>query len=55
MLKSWPMIGMVIGSSIGGYLPLMLGADILSMWTIVGTLIGGVLGIWLGLKMPTTE
>lgn len=49
------MIGMVIGSSIGGYLPLMLGADILSMWTIVGTLIGGVLGIWLGLKMPTTE
>ena len=45
------MWGMIIGSSVGGYLPVMLGADIFSLWTIVGTLVGGIVGIWVGIKL----
>ena len=45
------MLGMVVGSTVGGYLPTLFGADIFSLYSILGTLIGGGLGIWLSFKL----
>jgi len=43
-------IGVLIGSTIGGWVPTIFGADWLSLWSIVGNGIGGILGIWVGYK-----
>lgn len=48
--KSLVMLGMVAGSTIGGYIPTMLGADFLSLWGILGSILGGLLGIYLTYK-----
>ncbi|MFA5128217.1 MAG: hypothetical protein WC457_04445 [Patescibacteria group bacterium] len=45
------MLGMVVGSTIGGYLPTIFGAGIFSLYSILGTVLGGVLGIWLSFKL----
>jgi len=45
------MLGMVIGSAIGGYLPILFGASWLSLWSLLGNAIGGVIGIWVGFKL----
>jgi hypothetical protein len=45
--KSLFMLAMVLGSTIGGYVPSLLGADSLSMTSLFGSVTGGVLGIWL--------
>ena len=44
-------IGVLIGSTIGGYVPVMFGADFLSMASIFGNLIGGFVGIWTGYRV----
>jgi hypothetical protein len=49
--KSLIWIGMVIGSTIGGYIPTFWGADMFSVWSVILTAVGGILGIWLGYKM----
>ncbi len=49
--KAWVTMLMLVGSIIGGYLPILLGASGLSMWTILTSAVGGVLGIWIGLKL----
>ncbi len=38
-------LGMFVGSSVGGYVPMMFGADMLSVWSLVGSALGSVLGI----------
>jgi hypothetical protein len=43
-------IGMLVGSFIGGYIPALWGANMLSMSSVFLTAIGGMLGIWLGYK-----
>ena len=48
--KSVVIFGMVIGSIIGGYLPILFGASFLSMWSLFGTAFGGLLGIWITIK-----
>jgi hypothetical protein len=45
--------GMIIGSSVGGYVPTLLGADMFSLWSIVGSIAGGLLGIYLAYKIFT--
>jgi len=45
------MIGMVVGSSVGGFVPMLWGADFLSPWGILFSVVGGVLGIWGGYKL----
>jgi len=40
------MIGMIIGSVAGGYLPGLLGADGFSLTSLLGSGAGGILGIW---------
>lgn len=48
--KTLVLIGMTIGSIIGGYVPVLLGADLFSFTSLIGNGIGGLLGIWAGYK-----
>lgn len=34
-----------VGTIVGGYIPVLLGADGLSPWSILGGLVGGILAI----------
>ena len=40
-----------IGSTLGGLVPALWHAGLLSLWGIVLSTIGGVLGIWAGYRM----
>lgn len=48
--KSLIWIGVFVGGAIGGYVPVIFGADLFSMWSIVGNTIGALVGIWAGFK-----
>jgi len=43
--KSMIMLGMIIGSFAGGYMPTVLGADAFSLTLLLGSVAGGILGI----------
>ncbi len=45
--KSMIMLGMIIGSLAGGYMPALLGADAFSLTSLLGSVAGGILGIWI--------
>ena len=47
--KKLIMLGMVVGSIAGGYLPALFGLDGL-MVALLGSFIGGIIGIWIGYK-----
>ena len=47
--KKLIMLGMAVGSIVGGYLPALFGFDDL-MVSLLGSLIGGIIGIWIGYK-----
>jgi hypothetical protein len=49
--KTLIMIGMVVGSTIGGYVPSLWGGGAFSMASVVFGGIGGLLGIWAGFKL----
>ena len=51
--KNMVMIGMVIGSTIGGYIPTLFGVSFLSFWAIIGNTIGGIVGIYIAYKSTT--
>jgi len=51
MDKKILMLGMIIGSTIGGYLPTFFGASAFSFSSIICGVAGGVLGIWLPFKL----
>ncbi len=40
-----------VGTTVGGYIPAMLGAGGFSGWSILGGLVGGIVGIWAGVKL----
>ena len=44
-------IGMIVGSAIGGYLPLLWGGDLLSFSSLILSTLGGIAGIWLGYRL----
>jgi hypothetical protein len=44
-------IGAIVGSTAGGYLPMLFGVSAFSMTSIIGGVIGGLLGIWLAFRM----
>ena len=44
-------IGIFAGSTIGGLIPTLWGAEVLSFSAILGSLIGGLLGIWVAYKI----
>ncbi len=43
--------GMIIGSVIGGYIPVMWGGSEISFSSVILTAVGGFLGIWVGFKL----
>lgn len=49
--KTMIMIGMIIGSVAGGYLPGLLGADGFSLASLLGSGAGGILGIWIAYQL----
>ncbi|MBI4991673.1 MAG: hypothetical protein HZB99_00445 [Candidatus Harrisonbacteria bacterium] len=48
--KSLIWISMLLGSTIGGFVPILWGGDALSFSSILLSGIGGILGIWFGFK-----
>jgi hypothetical protein len=48
--KKLIMLGMVVGSIAGGYLPALFGLDGF-MASLLGSLIGGMIGVWIGYKL----
>ena len=40
-----------VGSLIGGYIPVLFGADGLSLWSILAGGVGGLGAIWLAYKL----
>jgi outer membrane lipoprotein SlyB len=49
--KSLIMIGLVVGSTLGGFIPSLWGDGGLSMASVLTGAIGGFLGIWAGYKI----
>ncbi|MCX6800412.1 MAG: hypothetical protein NT091_04685 [Candidatus Falkowbacteria bacterium] len=50
MNKKTIMLSMILGSTIGGYLPTFFGASSFSMTSILFSFVGGMAGIWLSVK-----
>ncbi len=48
--KSIIWVGMAVGSTIGGLIPNLWGANFLSLSSVLLTAVGGILGIWVGYK-----
>ena len=44
---------MMVGSTIGSFLPLLWGDSALSMSSILLSAVGGIFGIWAGLRMSS--
>ena len=53
MQKTLIFIGMFIGSIIGGYIPALWGAGLLSYSSVIGNGIGGILGILVMYKLTS--
>lgn len=49
--KSLVWVGAIAGGYIGGYIPTLWGAGMISFSGIIGNTIGGILGIWIGYKV----
>jgi len=51
--KAFVTLLMIIGSTMGGLVPLLFGADMLSYSSVIGSGIGGLLGIYLSFKLSS--
>lgn len=49
--KTLIMIGMVVGSTLGGYLPALWGAGGFSIASVILGMVGGIAGIWAGFRL----
>ena len=49
--KTLVWIGLMIGSAVGGYLPVLWGGDLISFTSVTLSAVGGVVGIWLGYRL----
>lgn len=43
-------LGVLIGSSIGGFIPVLWGGDLVSVSAVLLSGLGAVVGVWLGYK-----
>jgi hypothetical protein len=50
MTKSVVLLFMVIGSTLGGYAPVLFGVESFSIWGVLGSAAGGLGGIWLAFQ-----
>lgn len=44
-------LGMFVGSSVGGFVPLLWGGSAFSLSSVFLSAIGGIVGIWLGYRV----
>jgi len=51
MIKKFVILGMVLGSWAGSYIPVLWGGDLFSMTSILLGAAGGFAGIWVGFKI----
>ena len=51
MTKKAVWLGMIIGSTLGGCVPMLWHASVFSMWSIVLSTVGGIAGIWVAWRM----
>ncbi|MCX6798427.1 MAG: hypothetical protein NTX66_04440 [Candidatus Falkowbacteria bacterium] len=51
MDKKVVFLGMIFGSTIGGYLPTVFGVNALSLVSILCAAAGGIIGIWLSYRL----
>jgi len=49
--KSMIWLGLIVGSTIGGFIPSLWGESFLSYSSVFLTAIGGLVGIWIGFKL----
>lgn len=49
--KKLVMIGMVVGSYIGGFIPALWGASGISFSSVIFNALGGIAGIYIGFKL----
>lgn len=49
--KSMIMLGMIIGSFAGGYLPTLIGVSVFSFTSLFASAAGAIAGIWLAYKL----
>lgn len=47
-------IGVIVGSTIGGWIPTLWGTSFFSFSSIIGNTIGGLIGIYIGFKISQT-
>ncbi len=50
-MKSLVWIGLGVGSTIGGMIPLLWGGSALSMSSVILSAVGGMVGIWGGYRL----
>ena len=48
--KKLVLLGMMIGSAIGGYIPILFGINSFSFTAVISTFFGGLLGVWLSFR-----
>ncbi len=51
MQKVFITLGMLVGSVLGGYLPVLFGAGLFSITSVITSTIGGLLGIYVGYRL----
>lgn len=49
--KTLVYLGMFIGSTIGGYLPTLFGAGLISFTSVFFSAVGGIIGVYIGYKI----
>lgn len=52
-MKQIVWIGLLVGSTIGGFIPELWGAGVFSFSSIILSAIGGMVGIWVGWKIAS--
>jgi hypothetical protein len=50
-MKKLTMLGAIVGSGAGSYIPVLWGGSLLSMSSLLLATVGGFAGIWIGYKI----
>jgi hypothetical protein len=50
-MKKLTMVGAIVGSCAGSYIPVLWGGSLLSMSSLLLATVGGFAGIWIGYKI----